>query len=274
MLRRSSRRSNAHESEKIPTTKKNPQHKRAASQTENKSHDSKKVKKLQATPTKSQYFHSDEDSEAADEDQHSIEETTSDDNAGGSDFADESASVVSDIESVSNDESDASDDEPTPRKGKGKGKPSPGTLRSANSEVWRSGVKTGLGPGREVIIKKPKARPAGNVPYQEDTIHPNTLLFLEELKNNNDREWLKSMYFSNSKERASVYFTGLPNVPSTCIASSTSILSCCTATHNQCNSDISSQPWNRHCLLTGIFAQCTMPTFEPRKGIGTALWRN
>lgn len=51
-----------------------------------------------------------------------------------------------------------------------------------------------IGPGTQVIIKKPKARPAGKTPYAEDTIHPNTLLFLSELKDNNRREWLKRKY--------------------------------------------------------------------------------
>ncbi|KAK6442096.1 hypothetical protein LTR95_001683 [Oleoguttula sp. CCFEE 5521] len=58
-------------------------------------------------------------------------------------------------------------------------------------ELWREGVKAGLGPGKQLIMKRPKARPAGKVPYSDETIHPNTLLFLEELKANNDREWLK-----------------------------------------------------------------------------------
>jgi hypothetical protein len=201
MLRRSSRHSNAYESTTPLTAEKQSQHKRAASHTESKTHESKKVKKLQSTPTKSQYFHSDEDNDPADEDHHSIEDTTTDENSGGSDFADDSISAASDIASVSDDEDDASDDEPTPRKRMVKGKPSPAAMRSANSEVWRAGVKTGLGPGREVIIKKPKARPAGKVPYQDDTIHPNTLLFLEELKNNNNREWLKSRYSPKLKHR-------------------------------------------------------------------------
>jgi len=58
-------------------------------------------------------------------------------------------------------------------------------------ELWRPDVKTGLGPGTQVIIDKPKARLAGKVPYKDDTIHPHTMLFLQELAANNDREWLK-----------------------------------------------------------------------------------
>lgn len=58
-------------------------------------------------------------------------------------------------------------------------------------ELWREGVKTGLGPGKEVFIKKPKARDAGDVPYHDQTLHPNTMLFLQDLTQNNDRQWLK-----------------------------------------------------------------------------------
>ncbi|BCR89631.1 DUF2461 domain-containing protein [Aspergillus chevalieri] len=61
-----------------------------------------------------------------------------------------------------------------------------------NKELWREGVKTGLGPGKEVFIKKPKARDAGDVPYQDHTMHPNTMLFLKDLAKNNEREWLKA----------------------------------------------------------------------------------
>lgn len=63
---------------------------------------------------------------------------------------------------------------------------------SSKSELWRPGVTTGLEAGTQVVIKKPKARDAGETPYTDDTIHPNTLLFLEDLAANNDRAWLKS----------------------------------------------------------------------------------
>ncbi|KAL8889811.1 MAG: hypothetical protein Q9215_002953 [Flavoplaca cf. flavocitrina] len=58
-------------------------------------------------------------------------------------------------------------------------------------ELWRPGVKSDLAPGEEVFIKLPKARGDGGVKYQEGIIHPNTMLFLGDLKANNDREWLK-----------------------------------------------------------------------------------
>jgi hypothetical protein len=65
--------------------------------------------------------------------------------------------------------------------------------KKVNKDVSRPGNKTGLGPGTQVIIKKPRARSPGDTPYTDETIHPNTMLFLEDLAANNDRQWLKSM---------------------------------------------------------------------------------
>ncbi|CAG8890418.1 unnamed protein product [Penicillium egyptiacum] len=59
-------------------------------------------------------------------------------------------------------------------------------------ELWREGVRAGLEPGQEVIIAKPKARDAGKTPYRDETLHPNTRLFLIDLATNNDRQWLKA----------------------------------------------------------------------------------
>jgi hypothetical protein len=77
-------------------------------------------------------------------------------------------------------------------------------------ELWKPGTK--LAPGTQLIIKKPKARgttptyglpiehalnsylqsaEAGDTPYTDETIHPNTMLFLKDLAANNDRQWLK-----------------------------------------------------------------------------------
>ncbi|KAI9370652.1 hypothetical protein BJX61DRAFT_535429 [Aspergillus egyptiacus] len=63
---------------------------------------------------------------------------------------------------------------------------------SKKKELWREGVKTGLGPGKEVFIKKPKARDPGDVPYCDETLHPHTMLFLSDLARNNERQWLKA----------------------------------------------------------------------------------
>jgi hypothetical protein len=68
----------------------------------------------------------------------------------------------------------------------------PAASATKGKELWREGVRTGLGPGKEVFIKIPKARDPGNTPYREMTLHPNTMLFLKDLKANNQREWLKS----------------------------------------------------------------------------------
>ncbi|KAJ4356026.1 uncharacterized protein N0V89_004053 [Didymosphaeria variabile] len=57
-------------------------------------------------------------------------------------------------------------------------------------ELWKSGAKLEL--GTQVIIKKPKAREAGDTPFTDDTIHPNTMLFLSDLAAHNDRQWLKA----------------------------------------------------------------------------------
>lgn len=74
---------------------------------------------------------------------------------------------------------------------KKRGAKSEASRSSEDNELWREGVKTGLGPGKEVFIAKPKARDPGDVPYNDDTLHPNTMLFLEDLTKNNDRQWLK-----------------------------------------------------------------------------------
>ncbi|CAI6339284.1 unnamed protein product [Periconia digitata] len=65
-----------------------------------------------------------------------------------------------------------------------------GRTKSGKAELWRDGAKLEL--GKQVVIKKPKAREAGNVAYTDETIHPNTMLFLEDLRNHNERQWLKA----------------------------------------------------------------------------------
>lgn len=83
--------------------------------------------------------------------------------------------------------------------GTSKGKKRTGDTRATapsrgkgGKELWREGVRTGLGPGKEVFISLPKARDPGNVSYEDHTIHPNTMLFLRDLKDHNEREWFKS----------------------------------------------------------------------------------
>ncbi|KOS40798.1 hypothetical protein ACN38_g8354 [Penicillium nordicum] len=69
---------------------------------------------------------------------------------------------------------------------------SSGSDLTKGKELWREGVRVGLEPGQEVIIAKPKARDAGKTPYQDETLHPNTKLFLIDIASNNDRQWLKA----------------------------------------------------------------------------------
>ncbi|MCJ1469921.1 hypothetical protein MMC07_008565 [Pseudocyphellaria aurata] len=117
-------------------------------------------------------------------------------------YEDEDQSI-SEVSSPSHSEDDDEDEdeytsaEETPRKRKpGKtgqvaGNGVKNSKPARGQELWRPGVKTGLAPGEALFIKLPKAREAGKTPYKDDTVHPNTMAFLEELKDNNDREWLK-----------------------------------------------------------------------------------
>lgn len=140
---------------------------------------------MQSTPTKSQYF------ESAGETEDS--ESESADNDDESDFDGDEQATPSERDTEDEPEDDETDDEPTPRRKKPGPKARNGALGtpSAEKDLWRPGVKTGLGPGKQVIIKKPKARAPGKTPYSDETIHPNTFLFLADLKANNNRDWLK-----------------------------------------------------------------------------------
>jgi hypothetical protein len=151
-----------------------------------------------STAKKSKYFDgldSDEDPTSADEE--------------ASDFSDaDDASSVADPSSPSpsaeeeEDEDDYDSEEKPKKRGRKPGrKPTTaesgaagivGTVVEAGKELWRAGVKTGLGPGKQVFIERPKPRGDGGVKYVPGRIHPNTMAFLADLKKNNDREWLKS----------------------------------------------------------------------------------
>lgn len=171
-------------------------HKRAASNSTPLDTEKSGPKKQKATPTKSKYFkqpgHHSEDAEDAEDEQLESEELSSHQEE-GSDFESESQEASSD------DDEDEYDSEAESKPSSTKKAKTPATPKASaairtkgNDNLLRPGVKTGLGHGTEVVIKKPKARPAGKTPYRDDTIHPNTLLFLEELKANNERQWLKS----------------------------------------------------------------------------------
>lgn len=109
--------------------------------------------------------------------------------------SDMSSPPQSDIDAEDEDEYSSTEEAPRKRKlgrtGQKRANGAGGSRPEKGQELWRPGVKTGLAPGEALFIKLPKAREAGKTPYKDDTIHPNTLAFLEELKENNDREWLK-----------------------------------------------------------------------------------
>ncbi len=151
-----------------------------------------------ATPKKSQYFESSPSDPESSSSEAEISES-------GYEDEDASASASEPSNSESEDYADESEDE-KPKKSR-RGRPS-GAGRKSNvaaeevvmrsegkgNELWRPGVKTGLGPGKQVFIKLPKARSPGRTPYSDGTIHPNTMAFLGDLKKNNEREWMKSEY--------------------------------------------------------------------------------
>ncbi|MCJ1434173.1 hypothetical protein MMC27_003540 [Xylographa pallens] len=142
-----------------------------------------------STPKKSPYFEA--------ESSPSEPESEIENEASG--YEDEDQSAVSAMssppeseEEVEEAEHTSEDDKPRKRK---RGRPSAASVATVNpikgKELWRPGVKADLAPGEQVYIKLPKARQPGKTPYTDDTIHPNTMLFLADLKENNDREWLK-----------------------------------------------------------------------------------
>ena len=108
----------------------------------------------------------------------------------------ESAAVASDGSEDDMDSELSEDDEKAKKRGRGPPRTSDvsakGSKGSAGKqELWKAGVSAGLGHGTQVIMKKPRARAEGDTPYSDDTIHPNTMLFLQDLKENNNRQWLK-----------------------------------------------------------------------------------
>ena len=183
----------ARKSQRVATsTAASTRHKRAASNSTPLSGEKKSSKKQKATPTKSQYFKLSQDDVDAAQDEHLDSEESSPPEGEESAFESEGQGMSSDDD----DDKYDSETEEKPRSGKrAKAASTPKTsaaIRTKENDLLRPGVKAGLGPGTEVVIKKPKARPAGKTAYRDDTIHPNTLLFLEDLKANNERQWLKS----------------------------------------------------------------------------------
>ncbi|KEF61887.1 uncharacterized protein A1O9_03459 [Exophiala aquamarina CBS 119918] len=154
-----------------------------------------------ATPTKSKYF------DGPGSDDSDVDETQ-DDDAGSSGYEDPDRSDDASTTAPSaasddvEDEFDSAEDAKPKRRTKSVaryGKAGVGggiksaltSARNEATELWRPGISTGLGPGKQVFIEKPKPRGDGGIKYEPTKIHPNTMEFLKDLRKNNDREWLK-----------------------------------------------------------------------------------
>ncbi|KAN0076256.1 Conserved hypothetical protein (DUF2461) domain containing protein [Elaphomyces granulatus] len=163
------------------TTKRNK--KRTRTQTESPSSSTLRKNPVKTTAKKSQYF-DDLESHASDA---AYDDTSIDaqDAQPASSEAQSGIAVTDDLDTGLESE----DERLGPKK---RGRRGTGTKTIKGQELWREGVRTGLGPGKEVFIKKPKARSPGGILYQDEIIHPNTILFLQDLKENNERQWLKA----------------------------------------------------------------------------------
>ena len=146
---------------------------------------------MNVTPKKSTYFDHPSGSESAQESPAEKEE---------SGYDDEDASVAEtedDVEEEDEESEEYDSVEPASHKrkrsrlGSSTKPPSSAAKPKKGEELWRVGVRSNLEPGQEIFVKLPKARQAGSTPYTDSTIHPNTLLFLGDLKKNNERAWLK-----------------------------------------------------------------------------------
>ncbi|KAI6799576.1 hypothetical protein KC361_g2810 [Hortaea werneckii] len=178
----------ARKSERLSTgaSKAESAHKRTVSASASTGADAKRSK-TKTAPIKSHYFTS------KDEQENEISDESESQDGGDSEF-DQLESEEESLESDDADDYDQdSEKESKSRKGstQAKRRQSSTAVKTKGTNVWKTGVKAGLGPGNEVVIKKPKARAAGGIPYSDESIHPNTFLFLKELKENNNREWLK-----------------------------------------------------------------------------------
>jgi len=194
MLRRSTRQSlnTAGNSSASSASKKMPRKKARVASTKAKG----------KTPTKRPHFKSTRGNDNEDDEDNST--SSSESSEPGTDNEDDFAGASQHESSspASHEEDDYSDEQPKrKRKGTTPKSSTQGVLPETKrgSELWREGVTTGLPLGTQVIIKKPKPRAAGSTPYSAGTIHPNTLLFLADLKANNDREWFKSKSRSSGR---------------------------------------------------------------------------
>jgi uncharacterized protein (TIGR02453 family) len=134
-----------------------------------------------STPKKSVYF------------EHGSDEEDLGDDASSTAYEEDEGKESATSPEVSEEEYDSSDDASSRKRKRAVPKRSSPIARKVakGNELWREGVKSELAPGEEVFIALPKAREPGKTPYRDETIHPNTMLFLGDLKRNNERSWLK-----------------------------------------------------------------------------------
>lgn len=150
------------------------------------------------TPKKSQFFYHESSTSDIESEINNEESGYEDEDASISAVSTPPESDINDEEEEEEDGYASEDARPKKRRIGGKsGNPVAAVTPKAakGQELWRPGVKTDLAPGEAVFIKLPKAREAGKTPYKDQTVHPNTMLFLRDLKGNNDREWLKGVLF-------------------------------------------------------------------------------
>ena len=134
--------------------------------------DSESKTPASATPKKSKYF------EAPDSEDEDVGEPTPDDSeASGYEDDDDDDDVEAEAslsETASEDDYDSGRDaKPRRAQGRKKAGGTPATI-GKSSQLWREGVKTGLGPGKQVFIAKPKPRGDGGIKYLPERIHPNS----------------------------------------------------------------------------------------------------
>ncbi|EDU48266.1 conserved hypothetical protein [Pyrenophora tritici-repentis Pt-1C-BFP] len=147
-------------------------------------------KRARATARKSYVEPETDTDDSGDGAKKGVQPDETEDNGEASDYEEH---VDKDASSESERDENASDEDSETEQVKPKGsavKKIPIYKKHADEkELWKPGAK--LEPGTQLVIKKPKARDAGDTPYLDHTIHPNTMLFLKDLAANNDRQWLK-----------------------------------------------------------------------------------
>ncbi|TDZ51663.1 hypothetical protein CTRI78_v007485 [Colletotrichum trifolii] len=172
-----------------------PARKRAASPVAEDEPRRRRSGRISSTPKKSKYFEADSD---------------------GDDFVDEAGDGFDQSESESEEEMKEEVEEEEKPKKRGRGRPK-GSVNKKSTPVKKAAKKQKVeiqddyqdepveedddeeeddgvdedGMPKVTIIPLEKLRDLGGVEYADETVHKNTLLFLKDLKKNNQRSWLK-----------------------------------------------------------------------------------